>query len=146
MRAAKFDYHVHESFSSDATHSTVESYIKAAETRGIEEVAFGETFRLSRVMVLHSEWPSRMVQRARPWSVVVAYYIHFQPAQISRSAPVVVHAVSKVDDPVCAAFGDTRTQRGMSVARGGIDVVMHGRVAKTITQGRRHRVLTFFVQ
>lgn len=40
MRAAKFDYHVHESFSVDARYATVESYINAAEIRGIEEIAF----------------------------------------------------------------------------------------------------------
>ena len=40
MKAARFDYHIHESYSSDARGSTVESYIKAAEKKGIEEIAF----------------------------------------------------------------------------------------------------------
>ena len=39
MRAARFDYHVHESYSSDARDSTVEVYIEAAEKKGIEEIA-----------------------------------------------------------------------------------------------------------
>ena len=40
MRTARFDYHVHESYSSDARESKVEDYIKVAEERGIEEIAF----------------------------------------------------------------------------------------------------------
>lgn len=40
MRAARFDYHVHESYSSDARSSTVERYIEEAEKKGIEEIAF----------------------------------------------------------------------------------------------------------
>ncbi len=40
MRVARFDYHVHESYSSDARGSLVEDYIKVAEQRGIEEIAF----------------------------------------------------------------------------------------------------------
>ncbi len=38
------DYHVHETFSSDARSSTVESYIKAAEDLGLSEVAFTTHF------------------------------------------------------------------------------------------------------
>ncbi|OGD45263.1 hypothetical protein A3K69_04590 [Candidatus Bathyarchaeota archaeon RBG_16_57_9] len=34
------DYHVHESRSKDATASTIQSLVKAAEARGVEEVAF----------------------------------------------------------------------------------------------------------
>ncbi|HHL41180.1 MAG TPA: PHP domain-containing protein, partial [Candidatus Bathyarchaeota archaeon] len=40
MRSARFDYHVHETFSSDARDSKVEDYIKVAEKRGIEQIAF----------------------------------------------------------------------------------------------------------
>ena len=40
MRAARFDYHVHESYSSDARSSTVVLYIDVAEEKGIEEIAF----------------------------------------------------------------------------------------------------------
>jgi histidinol-phosphatase (PHP family) len=40
MKAARFDYHIHESYSSDARDSTVEQYIQAAEKKGIEEIAF----------------------------------------------------------------------------------------------------------
>lgn len=40
MRSARFDYHVHETYSSDARDSKVEDYIKVAEQRGIEEIAF----------------------------------------------------------------------------------------------------------
>ena len=40
MRAARFDYHVHESYSSDAREAKVEDYIVAAENIGIEEIAF----------------------------------------------------------------------------------------------------------
>lgn len=40
MRSARFDYHVHETYSSDARDSFVEEYIKVAEQRGIEEIAF----------------------------------------------------------------------------------------------------------
>jgi histidinol-phosphatase (PHP family) len=40
MRAARFDYHVHERYSSDARDAKVEDYIVAAEERGIEEIAF----------------------------------------------------------------------------------------------------------
>ena len=40
MRVARFDYHVHESYSSDARGSTVERYIDVAEEKGIEEIAF----------------------------------------------------------------------------------------------------------
>ena len=40
MRVARFDYHVHESYSSDARSSTVERYINVAEEKGIEEIAF----------------------------------------------------------------------------------------------------------
>ena len=40
MRSARFDYHVHETYSSDARDSRVEDYIKVAEQRGIEEITF----------------------------------------------------------------------------------------------------------
>lgn len=40
MRAARFDYHVHEKHSGDARESTVLLYIDAAESRGVEEVCF----------------------------------------------------------------------------------------------------------
>jgi histidinol-phosphatase (PHP family) len=40
MRAARFDYHIHESYSSDARDAKVEDYIEAAERLGIEELAF----------------------------------------------------------------------------------------------------------
>ncbi len=40
MKAARFDYHVHESHSGDAKEATVPLYIEAAESRGIEEVCF----------------------------------------------------------------------------------------------------------
>ena len=40
MQAARFDYHVHESYSSDARDAKVEDYIVAAEEQGIEEIAF----------------------------------------------------------------------------------------------------------
>lgn len=38
------DYHVHETYSSDARDSTVESYIKVAEEIGLKEVAFTTHF------------------------------------------------------------------------------------------------------
>ena len=40
MKAARFDYHIHESYSQDARASTIERYIEAAEKKGIEEIAF----------------------------------------------------------------------------------------------------------
>jgi histidinol-phosphatase (PHP family) len=40
MEATRFDYHIHESFSSDARGSNVEKYIEIAEQKGIEELAF----------------------------------------------------------------------------------------------------------
>lgn len=40
MKSPRFDYHVHESYSSDARSSTVERYIEEAERKGIEEIAF----------------------------------------------------------------------------------------------------------
>jgi histidinol-phosphatase (PHP family) len=40
MRAARFDYHVHESHSGDAREATIPLYIKAAESNGVEEVCF----------------------------------------------------------------------------------------------------------
>ncbi len=40
MRAVRFDYHIHESYSSDARDAKVEHYIEAAERLGIEELAF----------------------------------------------------------------------------------------------------------
>lgn len=40
MRTARLDYHVHESYSSDAETSTVEKYIEVAEKQGLEEIAF----------------------------------------------------------------------------------------------------------
>ncbi len=40
MKAARFDYHVHESHSGDAREATIPKYIEVAETRGIEEVCF----------------------------------------------------------------------------------------------------------
>jgi len=39
MRVARFDYHIHESYSQDARDSSVERYIKAAEEKGIDEIA-----------------------------------------------------------------------------------------------------------
>ncbi len=39
MRVARFDYHTHEHYSQDARDTTVEQYIKAAEEKGIEEIA-----------------------------------------------------------------------------------------------------------
>jgi len=39
-RVAKLDYHVHESYSSDAREATVEAYARAAEAKGVEEIAF----------------------------------------------------------------------------------------------------------
>ncbi|MCW4049191.1 MAG: histidinol-phosphatase HisJ family protein [Candidatus Bathyarchaeota archaeon] len=38
------DYHVHETYSSDARNSTVESYIKVAEKIGLKEIAFATHF------------------------------------------------------------------------------------------------------
>ncbi len=40
MKAARFDYHVHESHSRDARDSTVPLYIEVAEAKGIEEICF----------------------------------------------------------------------------------------------------------
>lgn len=40
MKAARFDYHVHESHSRDARDSTITLYIEAAEAKGIEEICF----------------------------------------------------------------------------------------------------------
>ena len=40
MKAARFDYHVHESHSRDARESTVSRYIEVAEAKGIEEICF----------------------------------------------------------------------------------------------------------
>jgi len=40
MRVARFDYHVHESYSADARESRVEHYIEAAERLNIDEIAF----------------------------------------------------------------------------------------------------------
>ena len=40
MKAARFDYHVHERYSSDAREAKVEDYITAAEKTGIEEIVF----------------------------------------------------------------------------------------------------------
>lgn len=40
MRSPRLDYHVHESYSSDAETSTVEKYIETAEKQGLEEIAF----------------------------------------------------------------------------------------------------------
>ncbi len=40
MKAARFDYHVHETHSRDAREATIPSYVKAAEANGVEEVCF----------------------------------------------------------------------------------------------------------
>lgn len=40
MRAARFDYHVHESHSGDAREATISDYIKVAESNGVEEICF----------------------------------------------------------------------------------------------------------
>lgn len=40
MKAARLDYHVHESYSKDARASTVERYIEVANRKGIDEIAF----------------------------------------------------------------------------------------------------------
>ncbi len=40
MKAARFDYHVHEMHSRDARESTIPLYVEAAEARGVEEVCF----------------------------------------------------------------------------------------------------------
>jgi len=40
MKAARFDYHVHESRSRDARESTIPLYIEVAESKGIEEICF----------------------------------------------------------------------------------------------------------
>jgi histidinol-phosphatase (PHP family) len=40
MKAARFDYHVHEMNSRDARESTIPLYVEAAEANGVEEVCF----------------------------------------------------------------------------------------------------------
>jgi histidinol-phosphatase (PHP family) len=40
MKAARFDYHVHESHSRDARDSIIPLYIEVAEAKGIEEICF----------------------------------------------------------------------------------------------------------
>ena len=40
MKAARFDYHVHESRSRDARESTIPLYIEVAESKGIMEICF----------------------------------------------------------------------------------------------------------
>lgn len=42
--ATRFDYHVHETYSSDARNATIPSYIEYAETNNIEEIAFTTHF------------------------------------------------------------------------------------------------------
>ena len=40
MKAARFDYHVHESHSGDARAATIPAYIEIAELKGIQEICF----------------------------------------------------------------------------------------------------------
>jgi histidinol-phosphatase (PHP family) len=40
MKAARFDYHVHEMHSRDSRESTIPLYVEAAEANGVEEVCF----------------------------------------------------------------------------------------------------------
>ena len=40
MKAARFDYHVHETHSRDAREATLPLYVKAAEENGVEEICF----------------------------------------------------------------------------------------------------------
>lgn len=40
MKAALFDYHVHETHSRDACKATIPLYVKAAEERGVREICF----------------------------------------------------------------------------------------------------------
>lgn len=60
MNAARFDYHIHESYSEDAQYSTVERYILEAEKKGIEEIAFTTHFIITGPYTNYGPQPSQI--------------------------------------------------------------------------------------
>ena len=76
MRVARFDYHVHETYSQDARDSTVEQYIGAAEEKGIEELAF------TTHQIITGEFSGFGVQPAEVQSYIDNIYRHAESTDV----------------------------------------------------------------
>ena len=92
----------------------------------------GESFGLGWVVVFHAQWLHQTVFFIGPGSIVVVNDIHLNTSQVGSATPVLMGVAAKVHNPVRFPFSNARTYGRVPIARGGVDDVVNGGVAKAI--------------